>query len=77
MKGGISLSKGESSRPIYRMEYEELLSELVTPGSIMNSPGRATDSDGKFRTTLDRVCRTSLEAFLVVIPVLDLRGGLW
>ena len=69
--------KGETSRLIYWLLDEELLPEIDVRRCAKNSPKGATDSGGNFRTSTDRVCCTSLEAFIVVIPVLDLRGGLW
>jgi hypothetical protein len=69
--------KGVTSRLIYWLLDEELLSEIDVRRCAKNSPNGATDSGGNFRTSADRVCCTSLKAFIVVIPVLDLRGGLW
>jgi hypothetical protein len=77
IEGGISLLKGEAWRPIFRLLYAELLTELLTWRGTKNSRRGAADSCRQFRATVGRVCRASLEAFLVVISVLDLRGGLW
>jgi len=77
MRGDISVSKGDLSQLIYWLLDEELLTEIDVRRCAKNSPNGATDSCGKFRASVDRVCCTSLEAFIIVIPVLDLRGGLW
>ncbi len=71
------MSKGDLSQLIYWLLDEELLTEIDIRRCAKNSPSGATDSYGKFRTSVDRVCCTSLKAFIIVIPVLDLRGGLW
>jgi len=77
MRGDISVSNGEASRLIYWLLDEELLSEIDVRRCAKNSSSGATDLGGNFHSSADRVCCTSLKAFIVVIPVLDLRGGLW
>ena len=77
LKGGNSLSKGVRSRSIFRLLEGELIAEIGGRRKGGNSPDRAPTWDRQFRPTVGRVCRTSLGAFLVVISVLDLRGGLW
>ena len=77
LKGGNSQLKGDGSRSIFRPQYEELFAKIRGMPKDKNSADRAPKWGRQFRSTVDGVCRTSLGAFLVVISVLDLRGGLW
>lgn len=77
LKGGNSRLKGDGSWSIFCPQYVELFAKIRGMPRDKNSANRAPNSQRQFRSTVGRVCRTSLGAFLVVISVLDLRGGLW
>ena len=77
MRGDISVFNDETSQLIYWLLDDELLPEIDVRRCAKNSPSGATDLGGNIHSSADRVCCTSLKAFVVVIPVLDVRGGLW